>query len=58
MTDTPDMFDEVAKMTREEFIEANPFGTVKMQTGTEEPREMTPEEYEDWVENSRGIWDD
>jgi hypothetical protein len=58
MSDTPDMFGDRPKMTREEFIEANPFGTIKIQVATEEPRDMTPEEYEDWVESSRGIWDD
>ena len=48
---------EAPKMTREEFIEANPFGTIKIQIATEEPRDMTLEEYEDWVEQSKGIWE-
>jgi hypothetical protein len=49
---------ENPKMTKEEFIAANPFGTVKIQKQTEEPRDMTQEEYDEWVENSRGIWDE
>jgi len=44
-------------ITREEFIAANPFGSIKLQVGTEEPRDMTEAEYEEFVENSRGIWE-
>jgi hypothetical protein len=43
-------------MTRDEFIAANPFGSIKLQIATEEPRDMTLEEYDTFVENSKGIW--
>ena len=49
---------ERTPMTKEEFIAANPFGSIKLQIATEEPRDMTREEYDAWVENSRGIWED
>lgn len=51
-----DRFGYAPRMTRDEFIAANPFGTVKIQVGVEEPRDMTPEEYEQWVDQSKGIW--
>lgn len=57
MTNIEDRF-KPDPMTREEFVEANPFGSIKIQIGTEEPRDMTEAEYEEFVENSRGIWDD
>lgn len=43
-------------VTKEEFLAANPFGTIY--TDQDGPlRLLTQEEYAEWVERSRGIWD-
>lgn len=44
-------------VTKEEFLAANPFGTIHTDRDGE-LRLLTQEEYDEWVENSRGIWDD
>lgn len=45
-------------ITKEEFLEQNPFGSVfKINTdGTKIA--LTEEEYADWVEFSQGVWED
>jgi hypothetical protein len=49
--------EEYTPMTKEEFMEQNPFGVIQTDNdGT--PRPLTQEEYDEFVENSRGIWED
>lgn len=44
-------------VTKEEFLAANPFGTIYTDKDGD-LRLLTQEEYDEWVEGSRGIWDD
>ena len=45
-------------ITKEEFIQQNPFGTISKQNDDGSTTLLTQQEYDDWVEFSRGIWDD
>ena len=45
-------------ITKEEFIQQNPFGTISKQNNDGSTTLLTQQEYDDWVEFSRGIWDD
>jgi hypothetical protein len=45
-------------ITKEEFIQQNPFGTISKQNDDGSITLLTQQEYDDWVEFSRGIWDD
>jgi hypothetical protein len=45
-------------ITKEEFIQQNPFGTISKQNDDSSTTLLTQQEYDDWVEFSRGIWDD
>jgi hypothetical protein len=45
-------------ITKEEFIQQNPFGTISKQNTDGSTTLLTQEEYDEFVENSRGIWDD
>ena len=45
-------------ITKEEFIKQNPFGTISKQNDDGSTTLLTQQEYDDWVEFSRGIWDD
>lgn len=45
-------------ITKEEFIQQNPFGTIFKQNNDGSTTLLTQQEYDDWVEFSRGIWDD
>lgn len=44
-------------VTKDEFLAANPFGTIYTDKDGD-LRLLTQEEYDEWVEGSRGIWDD
>lgn len=53
---TPDRF-KPEPVSKEQFLSDNPFGEVYTdQDGPRRP--LTQEEYDEWVEGSRGIWDD
>ena len=45
-------------ITKEEFIQQNPFRTISKQNDDGSTTLLTQQEYDDWVEFSRGIWDD
>jgi hypothetical protein len=45
-------------ITKEEFIQQNPFGTISKQNDDGSTTLLTQHEYDDWVEFSKGIWDD
>lgn len=45
-------------ITKEEFIQQNPFGTISKQNDDGSTALLTQQEYDDWVEFSKGIWDD
>ena len=45
-------------ITKEEFIQQNTFGTISKQNDDGSTTLLTQQEYDDWVEFSRGIWDD
>jgi hypothetical protein len=45
-------------ITKKEFIEQNPFGTISKQNFDGSMTLLTQEEYIEWIEFSRGIWDD
>jgi len=45
-------------ITKEEFIQQNPFGTISKQNDDSSTTLLTQQEYDDWVEFSRGIWDE
>ena len=45
-------------ITKEEFIQQNPFGTMSKQNNDGSTTLLTQQEYDDWVEFSRGIWDE
>jgi hypothetical protein len=49
---------EYQPITKEQFIEQNPFGTISKQNPDGSTTLLIQEEYDDWVEFSRGIWDD
>jgi hypothetical protein len=45
-------------ITKEEFIEQNPFGTISKQNDDGSTTLLTQEEYDNWVEYSKGIWEE
>lgn len=45
------------KITKQQFIEQNPFGTISKQNPDETITLLTQEEYDEWVESSKGIWE-
>ena len=45
-------------ITKEEFIEQNPFGTISKQNDDGSTTLLDQEEYDNWVEYSKGIWED
>jgi hypothetical protein len=45
-------------ITKEEFIQQNKFGTISKQNGDGSTTILTQEEYDEFVENSYGIWSD
>jgi hypothetical protein len=45
-------------ITKEEFIQQNPFGTISKQNDDGSTTLLTQQEYDDWVEFSRGVWDE
>jgi hypothetical protein len=49
---------EYQAITKEEFIEQNPFGTISKQNNDGSTILLTQEEYEEWVEFSKGIWEE
>ena len=49
---------EYQPITKEQFIEQNQFGTISKQNADGSTTLLTQEEYDNWVEFSRGIWDD
>lgn len=44
-------------VTKEQFLADNPFGEI-LTDKDGELRPLTQEEYDQWVEDSRGIWGD
>jgi hypothetical protein len=59
MADEVQDFDDMRPdpVTKDEFLAANPFGTIYTDKDGD-LRLLTQEEYDEWVEGSRGIWDD
>jgi hypothetical protein len=47
---------EYALITKEEFINQNPFGTISKQNPDGSTTLLSQQEYDSWVEFSRGIW--
>lgn len=45
-------------VTKEQFLSDNPFGQIFTDQDGPELRALTQKEYDEFVENSRGIWDD
>lgn len=45
-------------VTKAQFLSDNPFGQIFTDQDGPELRALTQEEYDEFVENSRGIWDD
>jgi hypothetical protein len=45
-------------VTKEQFLLDNPFGKIFTDQDGPELRALTQEEYDEFVENSRGIWDE
>lgn len=49
---------EYKPITKEQFIKENPFGTISKQNPDGTTTLLTQEEYDAWVEFSRGIWEE
>lgn len=52
------MIDDCTPITKEVFIGQNPFGTISKLNADGATILLTQEEYDEWVEFTRGVWDD